>query len=155
VHVRTWHAGAVFSAWELALLEELQVGRLGTIAPDGRPHLVPVCYALLGEAIVIAIDEKPKSGARLARIRNIERDARVTFLADRYSDEWEALAWVRIDGHATIAPQGSAQPEALEALRRRYPRYRTMALEALPLITIEAERVVSWRWTGGDGVAGR
>ncbi len=127
------------------------MGRLGTIAGDGRPRLVPVCYALSGDSVVMAVDEKPKRGGKLARLRDIERDPRVTLLVDRYEDEWTRLAWVRIAGLATVLERGGEHPVALEALRARYPQYGSMGLEALPLIVITPERVVGWRWGGDAG----
>lgn len=137
---------AAIGAWERELLDELRVARLATISADGRPQLVPVCYALVGNVIAVAVDEKPKRSTNLARLRNIARDPRVAFLADRYDDDWTRLAWVRIDGTARVAPAGREQPAAIEALRERYPQYRSMALEELPLILIEALRVSAWRW---------
>lgn len=122
------------------------MARLGTITADGRPRLVPVCYAVSGGTVVIAVDEKPKRGGRLARLRDIERDARVTLLVDRYEDEWTRLAWVRVEGRATVLERGDEHPAALVALRARYPQYREMGLEALPLIVVTPERVVGWRW---------
>jgi PPOX class probable F420-dependent enzyme len=141
----------VFERWQLELLEECRVARLGTIASDGRPRLVPVCYAVSGGTVVIAVDEKPKRGGRLARLRDIARDPRVTLLVDRYEDDWTRLAWVRIEGRATVLERGDEHPAALEALRARYPQYREMGLEALPLIALTPERVVSWRWGGDAG----
>lgn len=139
---------AVFEAWHLELVGSEPVARLGTIGADGTPHLVPVCFALVERRIVIAIDEKPKRGGRLARIANIERDARVTLLVDHYEDDWAQLAWVRIDGEAEVMAAGSEWPEALEALRARYSQYREMALESLPLIVIRPRRAAGWRWSG-------
>lgn len=139
----------MFQRWEAALLDECRVARLATINRDGRPNIVPVCYALAEGGIVIAVDEKPKSGTTLARIRNIERDARVSLLADRYTDDWNQLAWVRIEGQATVVSEGGVQPEALRALRARYSQYATMDLESRPLVVVEPARVVSWRWDGG------
>ena len=141
-------AGAVeMEEWQWRLLQECRVARLATIARDGRPHLVPVVYAVIEEGIAIAIDEKPKRSTRLARLRNIEHDSRVTLLVDRYDDDWANLAWVRVDGSATVLERGDEYPEALDALRERYPQHREMALEAQPLILIEPERVVGWRAT--------
>jgi PPOX class probable F420-dependent enzyme len=133
------------SEWQWALLHECRVARLATIGPGGRPHLVPVVFAVVDEGIAIAIDEKPKRSTSLARLRHIERDPRVSFLADHYDDDWSQLAWVRVDGTATVLERGDAHPEALAALRRRYPQHRDMALEDLPLILIEPERVIGWR----------
>ncbi|MEP7217218.1 MAG: TIGR03668 family PPOX class F420-dependent oxidoreductase [Anaerolineaceae bacterium] len=137
----------MFETWQRDLLVSLPVARLATIATDGRPHVVPVCFALIGETVVIAIDEKPKrAGVELARLRNIRRDSRVSFLVDRYEADWGRLAWVRIDGRARIFLLGAEHPKALEALRARYPQYGPMALERLPLIEITTEKVTGWRF---------
>lgn len=137
-----------FAPWEAALIEELRIARLATIAADGRPHLVPVCYAVAGEAIVIAVDEKPKRSTRLERLRNIERDPRVTLLFDRYADDWTQLAWVRADGVARVVSRGDERPDALRELRARYAQYAAMALEERPLMVMIPEHVRSWRWEG-------
>ena len=136
----------LFQQWQLELIAELRVARLATVTPAGAPHLVVVCYAFTDGRFVIAVDEKPKRGARLARLRNIEHEPRVSLLFDRYDDDWTQLAWVRIDGHATACETGNASPEALAALRQRYPQYEDMALEALPLIVIEPRTITAWRW---------
>lgn len=141
----------MFADWEEDLIETLRVGRLATIAYDGRPHLVPTCYALHKGRVYVAVDEKPKRGGELARVRDIKRDPRVTLLIDHYSDDWEQLAWVRIDGLAAVFPRGEVEPEGLAALRARYPQYGEMALEGLPLIVIGPERCVSWRAKDGAG----
>ncbi len=137
-----------FEPWERELLQTSPVARLATVASDGRPHLVPVCYALVGERIAIAVDEKPKSGTNLARLRNIDRDSRVSLLIDRYDEDWAKLAWLRIDGEANVEPTGSLNPAALAALRMRYKPYGAMDLEGRPLIMVRPTRVASWRWAG-------
>lgn len=121
------------------------MGRLGTISASGRPHLVPVCYALHEGVVVIAVDEKPKRETLgLARLRNIRRDPRVTLLVDRYAEDWSRLAWVRIDAVASIVDSGAANSGAMTALRARYQQYEGMALEQLPLIVLQPERISSW-----------
>jgi PPOX class probable F420-dependent enzyme len=136
----------VFEPWQMEMVEELRVGRLGTVARDGRPHLVPVCYAFVNGTFVVAVDEKPKRAGQLARVVNIERDPRATLLLDRYDDDWRQLAWVRVDAGAEVIATGKDWPEALAALRARYAQYAEMALEAAPLIVLTPERVVAWRW---------
>jgi len=139
----------MFNDWERELIESLRVARLATVGYDGRPHIVPVCYAYHAGHFYISVDEKPKRGPRVARVRNIEGDPRVSLLFDRYDDDWTQLAWVRVDGLAAVFARGDYAPAALEALRARYPQYGEMALERLPLIVVTPERVASWRW--GEG----
>ena len=137
---------------ERALLESEPVARLATLARDGRPHLVPVCFALLdepaGPVLAMPLDEKPKRPGRLARIANLQNDPRATLLVDRYDDDWSRLAWVRLDVDAVVLERGASWPEALAALRARYPQYRTMDLEALPVVRFVPVRIVSWFASG-------
>jgi PPOX class probable F420-dependent enzyme len=137
---------SMFEPWQVELIEECRVARLGTVARDGRPHLVPVSYALVDGRFFVSVDEKPKRSTRLARLRNIEQDRRVSLLVDRYDDDWRQLAWVRVDGEALVVERGEAWPEAVEGLRRRYEQYREMSIESLPMIVISPERVTAWRW---------
>ena len=46
---------------------DARVARLATVDPDGRPHVVPICFALDGDTLYTAVDEKPKSTRRLIR----------------------------------------------------------------------------------------
>jgi PPOX class probable F420-dependent enzyme len=98
-----------------------RVARLATVRSDGSPHLVPITFALDGNRLFFAVDAKPKTGAELQRVRNIENDPRVSLLVDHYADDWSALWWVRADGSAGIA----SNPEPLiDRLAERYPQYR-------------------------------
>jgi PPOX class probable F420-dependent enzyme len=136
----------MFESWELDLIASARHAVLGTTGAGGSPHLVPVCYAFVDGTFVIAIDEKPKSGRRLARLRNLERDPRVALLIERYDDAWTQLAWLRIDGTATVHERGAEAAPALAALRTRYLQYRGMNLEERPLIVVAPGRKASWRW---------
>lgn len=135
----------MFDSRERDLLARAAIACLGTSGPAGWPHLVPVCFALAGDEVVIAVDEKPKRPGELARLANIRRDRRVTLLADQWDgSDWSRLAWVRVEGHARVFDRGDEWPAALGALRARYPQYGAMRLEASPLIAIAPVRVVSW-----------
>ena len=114
---------------------------LGTLRASGEPHLVPVCYAMRGDEIVSAIDAKPKSLATPARIRNIERDARVTLLVDRWDDDWSRLAWVMVHGRARVDRDGDPPRE----LVARYPQYADSPPQG-PVIVVTPERLLWW-WT--------
>lgn len=137
---------AEFTAEALGLLRECRVAHLATIAEDGRPRMVPVCYAPVDGRVVISHDQKPKRRGALARFRDIARDPRVTLLADRYDDDWTRLAWVRVEGTAAALMQGGEWPEAIAALRNRYRQYAAMALEDTALMVITPTRVTAWAW---------
>ena len=77
-----------------------RVARLATTEAGAAPHLVPICYALEGDVLYSAVDEKPKRSQRLKRLANIRADARVTVLVDHYEEDWTRLWWVRAAGRA-------------------------------------------------------
>ena len=43
-----------------SFLERQRVAHLATAEGGGVPHVVPVCFALIGETMYVALDEKPK-----------------------------------------------------------------------------------------------
>ena len=131
---------------QVRLLEEQRVARLATVDESGNPHLVPICFAYSGGVLYTPIDEKPKRGGalELRRVRNIRAHPEVCLLVDRYDDDWSQLAWLQIRGTASLVTDGSERSRALAALRGRYPQYRAMNLEALPLIRITPTHVASW-----------
>ncbi len=122
------------------LLNLARVATLATINPDGTPHVIPIVYALLGDRLVTVVDQKPKRDLNLARLRNIRADPRVAVLAHHYAEGWNHLWWVRVDGRADIR---SDDPEAVEALKARYPQYRTYEITG-PIISVSMESVRVW-----------
>ena len=106
------------------LFAAARVARLATTGRDHQPHLVPVTFALLGDAIVTAIDQKPKATTVLRRLRNITENPRVSLLVDHYADDWTQLWWVRADGTARTVDDDGAREEAVRALAAKYAQYR-------------------------------
>jgi PPOX class probable F420-dependent enzyme len=139
-----------------ALLADARRATLATIAPDGMPRLVPICFAVhaTDAALYSALDEKPKRTAdphALARVRDVAADPRVSILVDRWDEDWTRLAWLRCLGLATLLEPGAADDEhrrAIEALRDRYPAYRRHDLESRPVLRIAIERIVRWAASG-------
>jgi PPOX class probable F420-dependent enzyme len=113
---------------------------LATVFPGGRPHVVPVTFALADGDVVIAVDHKPKSTRRLQRITNIEANAAVAVLADHRDADWRLLWWVRVDGTATVSEVDDA---AVAALVAKYEQYREVR-PAGPVIRIRIDRVSGW-----------
>jgi PPOX class probable F420-dependent enzyme len=129
---------------QITFLERQRVARLATVDARGRPHAVPVCYALAGGVIYTPVDEKPKRGGELQRTRNIGANPQVCLVVDHYEEDWSRLTWLQVRGVASMVDDVAERGRALAALRARYQQYATMKLEARPLIRITPERVVGW-----------
>jgi PPOX class probable F420-dependent enzyme len=120
---------------------------MATVSPTGRPHLVPVTFAVVGGTIWSAVDDlKPKSGKVLQRLANLTSNATVSLLVDHYEDDWSELWWVRADGTGSVVR--SLPLSALEALCQRYPQYAARP-PAGPGIAVAVERWASWAASGG------
>ena len=120
-----------------------RVGHLATTRSDGRPHVVPVTFALLDDAIVTMVDHKPKTTRRLQRLANINSNGHAALLVDYYTDDWDRLWWVRVDGDAAVATEGDLWSTAREALSTKYGQYKDH-LPTGALITIAVDNVTSW-----------
>jgi PPOX class probable F420-dependent enzyme len=120
-----------------------RVGRLATVGADLRPHLVPVTYAVHGDELFIAVDQKPKSTTALRRLRNIEAHEHVAVLVDEYDEDWTHLWWVRVDGTARVVPENAS---AVDLLVAKYPQYEADPPHG-PVIAIRADRWSGWSFT--------
>jgi PPOX class probable F420-dependent enzyme len=100
----------VFDEETRRYLASARVGRLATADGEGRPHVVPVCFALVGDALVTAVDEKPKSAPpdRLRRVRDVTANPRVALVVDHYTEDWSRLGWVQVRGTAAVLDPGDA-----------------------------------------------
>jgi PPOX class probable F420-dependent enzyme len=133
-------------------LEHRRVGRLATADRGGAPHVVPVCYALYGDALYVAIDEKPKRrDVPLKRERNIAENPAAAFVVDRYDEDWARLGWVMLRGPCELLTAGDEHARAQELCRARYPQLRAMSLAGLPVIVLRIARVASWGDLSTDG----
>ena len=124
-------------------LDGARVARLATVRPDGAPHVVPIVFALEGDVLYSAVDDKPKRSWRLQRLANIDEEARVSVLADAYDEDWSRLWWVRVDGRAEIVEPGPERERALDLLEARYPQYRERRPPG-PVIRIEITSWTGW-----------
>jgi PPOX class probable F420-dependent enzyme len=86
-----------------------RVARLATADAAGVPHLVPVVFAVSGDAVYTAVDHKPKRSSALRRLANVRANAAVALLVDHYDDaDWDGLWWVRADGTGRVLQPGEA-----------------------------------------------
>jgi PPOX class probable F420-dependent enzyme len=124
-----------------ALLAAARVGRLATVRPDGRPHVVVCCFAVDGDLVWTAVDAKPKRDTRLQRLANLRANPHASLLVDHYEEDWARLWWVRVDGTAAVLDQGDDR--ALAALTAKYAQYAASP-PAGPVISLTIERVSAW-----------
>ena len=124
------------AAW--TRLAAARVGRFATTAP----RVVPVTFAVVGRAIVHAVDHKPKTTRALARLEDLRRDPRASLLADHYDEDWSQLWWVRADGTARVL-DAAETPEAIDALAGKYPQYAERRPEG-PVVVLAVERISGW-----------
>lgn len=131
---------------EKAFVQSGRVAHLATADGKGRPLNVPLCYVLSSDGLYSPIDEKPKitSPLLLKRIQNILVNAHVSFVVDRYDEDWERLAYVIITGKARVLTRGKRHRRAVVLLRRKYPQYRAMAIHKRPIIHITPTHWRSW-----------
>jgi PPOX class probable F420-dependent enzyme len=119
------------------------IARLATAGPDGRPHLVPVVFALHDGVVYTAVDTKPKTTQRLRRLINIEGNPQVSVLVDHYDEDWTQLWWVRADGIATVHDDGSTIDAGRDLLRAKYAQYQSFSLTG-PVIAVTVQHWSSW-----------
>ena len=121
-----------------------RVARLATVGADGRPHLVPIVFALDGDRVYHAVDHKPKRTTKLRRLDNIAANPRVAVLVDAYDDaDWSRLWWARADGVARVLQGGADARAAVALLSDRYPQYRA-APPCGPVVAIDVEHWTGW-----------
>jgi len=131
--------------------EAAPVARLATVDGDGRPHLVPCCFAFDGDVAYSVVDHKPKRSGALRRLDNIRANPSVCLLVDHYEDDWSRLWWVRFDGQARILDAGPEHASAIAVLCAKYEQYR----ETPPSGTVVAIDVTDVRSWAPPGIQGR
>jgi PPOX class probable F420-dependent enzyme len=124
-----------------------RVGRLATVRSDGTPHLVPICFAVVGNTVVSAVDEKPKTTRRLQRLANVEANPAVTLLVDHYDEEWSEVWWARVDGRARVVEDGPERNAAVAALRAKYEQYERVGIAGAAVV-IDSDRWSGWAYVG-------
>jgi PPOX class probable F420-dependent enzyme len=120
-----------------------RVARLATVDPDGRPHLVPITFALIGDSVYTAVDAKPKRSRTLRRIENARERPDVTVLVDHYEDDWTRLWWVRLCGRARVLDGGEEADGALAALTAKYEQYLREP-PGLPVLAVDVDEWRGW-----------
>jgi PPOX class probable F420-dependent enzyme len=128
-----------------ALLAAGNTVHLATIGPDGRPHLVPMWYAMVDGRLTMW------SYARAQKVLNLRRDDRLTCLVET-GERYDELRGVSVLGRARIESDPDAVRRVGEAIWERHlgpltDEARAAVAHQAPkrvAIIVEPERVVSW-----------
>jgi PPOX class probable F420-dependent enzyme len=130
----------VLNERQVRFLEKARIARLGTINPDGTPHIAPVWYRYEDGEMRILTDRGSQ------KHKNIERDPRVTVCVD---DETPPYRTVLMRGTAAVTESpGAAWRLALavhylgEERGRRYVEQNNS--ETGIMLRITAENVGGW-----------
>jgi PPOX class probable F420-dependent enzyme len=132
--------------WGRDLLDRARVAHLAFVDEDDRPRVLPVTFALAGDAVWSAIDRKPKRTAEPARVRLLRRRPQAALCVDRYDDDWSRLAWVQLLGRVDVLEAAAGVP-GLDALIAKYPQYREQPPPG-PLLRLTVQRALSWSASG-------
>jgi PPOX class probable F420-dependent enzyme len=138
---------------ERDFLDAHRVAHLATADGTGGPHVVPLCYARVGDLLYFVADEKPKRRGphRLKRLANIAENPRVALVVDDYDEDWTRLAFLLLHLEAEIVADEAEYAGALAALRARYPQYRDMTLARAthPMVRMTPRSSHLWRASAG------
>jgi PPOX class probable F420-dependent enzyme len=157
MHHRRMPGDPILDKRERAFAATARTATLATIAPSGRPRLVPICFIVgdddhLGRPrLYTPLDDKPKRTADphdLARVQDLLVLPEASLLVDRWSEDWSRLGWLRLHARGVLLePEPHEREEhaaAVAALRAKYPQYTSHALESRPIIRLTIDRAISW-----------
>jgi PPOX class probable F420-dependent enzyme len=138
----------------LTRLRSARVGRLATLTPEGKPHVVPFVFVVSEQSsatrLYWMVDEKPKRSKELQRLRNIEHQPAVELVVDEYDEDWSRLWWVRARGRARVVVEADERDVALGLLRGKFPQYESTDDPGL-VVAIEVEAITGWEPKSGSG----
>ena len=118
---------------------------VGTINPDGTPHVVPLSYVILDGELTFWTDPRSR------KVANIRRDPRVTCLVED-GTHFAELRAVQVCGHAEVGADGETSVRVGLALFQRAAgvvdeevraTVASLAAERVAVI-VHPERIVSW-----------
>jgi PPOX class probable F420-dependent enzyme len=124
-------------------------GYLGINGAEGATEVLPVCFTWAGETIWIVVDRRPGSPF-LGRRRGIEGGPRVTFMVDRWDEDWYRLHWLVAKGQVTVLEPGPEEDQALTAFESKYPQYLQFPIEEGSIVRLDVEEWTGWDALGDD-----
>ena len=126
----------VLTAKQLAFLRSHELCRLATASRDGKPHVVPVIYALDGEDLVVAVEYGTK------KLKNLKVNRNVALVVDEYHPNRAVM----VEGVCEILERGKEYLRLLQLLMDRFEYYRKNPWNEgeSPILKITPLKAVSW-----------
>ncbi len=107
---------------ERNFVDSARVARLATVDSNGTPHNIPICPLLHNDKIYFG------TGASAKKVLNLKNNPNVALVFDDYTEAWEHLRGIMIQGRARVMPS-----KRFRALRKKlYTKYLQFPL-AFPL----------------------
>ena len=127
---------AALKTREVKFLQAHELCRLATASKDGRPHVVPVVYALDREDIVIAVDYNTK------KLKNLRENPKVALVVDEYRPNRGLM----VEGDCEILECGKEYMRLLQILFDRFVFYRRdpWSEGESPILKIRPTKVIMW-----------
>ncbi|MBI3636283.1 MAG: pyridoxamine 5'-phosphate oxidase family protein [Candidatus Rokubacteria bacterium] len=123
------------------LIDRERVCRVATCGVAGVPHLVPVCPVVAGGKIYFG------SGDDGRKVKNLRENPHVTVTVDLYTEEWDLLKGVMVQGTARLIERGPRFRAVRDRLYAKYSQYRSdAALSPSDSVIVEVVpgRVFTW-----------
>ncbi len=126
----------VLTSKEISFLKAHEVCRLATASKDGKPHVVPVIYALDGENVLIAIDYGTK------KLGNLRQNRQVALVVDDYRPNHAVM----VEGECDIFEKGKEYLRLLKILFDRFEMYRKhpWGEGESPILKVRPTKAVMW-----------
>lgn len=121
---------SVFTDDEIAYLTSQTLGRMATVGPDGRPHVVPVTFVY--DPVEDAIDVGGVAFGTTKKWRDAQGNPHVTLLVDDVIPQPRRARALEIRGDAEVHEQGG------DAINPRFPNFVPQ------FIRIRPRHIVSW-----------
>jgi nitroimidazol reductase NimA-like FMN-containing flavoprotein (pyridoxamine 5'-phosphate oxidase superfamily) len=118
----------------------LRVARVATVASDGVAHNVPVCPVFENNKVYFGTER----GAR--KVRNIEGNPNVTMVFDEYSEMWDSLRGVMLQGKARTVNSKEFRKfrKEIYAKYSQYERSAPLGERDSVIVEVTPERKFSW-----------
>ena len=113
------------------LIKRSKVARLATVDQQSHPYVVPIVFVFHKNSFFIPLDEKTKgvNPKKLKRVKNIQKNPKVTLLIDQYQNDWKKLFFLMIHGKASVIDNNSKTlNEIHKLLVLKYPQYKKIGV---------------------------